>query len=356
MRRTSVLALALVAGVLATSGPPASAAPVDVTPDVANLDVGPLPALPYVNWPRRQIVDGSRRVSIAGIRARVIGLHKVDGGYLLTRRIGNQIENDVVFVSTKGARRVLVEHWEETFWGLKTGLAVSHDGDRILVNTNRDVGGEAPYIDTRVVTVPGGRVIRTRDFGDDGVALLAYGVDRALLSGLGGTFWWNPVKDTVTTVAEQSWGDSADLSAWQSVFRTGVFEDTVFTFEGIPPRTTPSWTFEEEEVNGGPWSPDDASMVSVDRPIGEVEKLLEAATYTVHRTSDGAARLRLHGKFPPQVTWESDSALLLRTRTGADSARRYQLIRCTLAGVCQKVGPSTTERDGSIIPATRRNS
>lgn len=350
-------AAVLVAGLLTAASPARAAAPVDVTPDVANLPVGALPALPYVDWPNKRIVDGSRRISIAGIQARVIALHKVDGGYLLVRRIGNQIENDVVLVSTKGARRVLVEHWEESYRPLEAGLAVSHNGDRIVVNTNRDIGGEAPYEDTRVVTVPGGKVIRIREFDEDGVSLLAFGVDRALLSDANGTQWWNPVQNTVTTLAAKSWGNAADLSAWQWVFRTGVFPDPdVYSFEGIPPRTTPSWTFQEDQVNAGPWSPDDALMVSVDNAIGDLPRLAESTEYTVARTADGAVALRLHGKFPSQFIWESNSAVLLSTRTGLDSARRYQLIRCTLAGVCQKVGPSTSERDGSIIPATRRNS
>jgi hypothetical protein len=356
MRRTAAVAVALVAGLLTAADPAQAAAPVDVTPDVAKLPVGALPKLPYVNWPKRQIVDGGRRVSIAGIKARVIALHKVDGGYLLLRRIGGQIENDVVFVSVRGARRVLVEHWEESYWALKSGLAVSHNGDRIVVNTNDDIGGEAPYVDTRVVTVPGGKVIRAREFHEDGVSLLAYGVDRALLSDANGTQWWNPAKNTVTTLAEDSSGDAADLSAWQWVFRTGVFDTAVYSFEGLPPGTSPSWTFQEDHVNAGPWSPDDNAMVSVDNAIGDVPRLAESSEYTVRRTADGAVVLRLHGKFPPQFTWESNSAVLLRTRTGLDSARRYQLIRCTLAGVCQKVGPPTGDRDGAIIPATRRNS
>ena len=61
------------------------------------------------------------------------------------------------------------------------------------------------------------------------------------------------------------------------------------------------------------------------------------------------------GNQDPQITWESDSALLLRTRI-AGTTMRYQLIRCTLAGSCYRVGPSTSDRLGVIIPASRRNS
>ena len=78
-----------------------------VIPDVARLPVGALPALPYVDWPARRIVDGDRRVSISGIQGRVIELHKVDGGYLLRRRVPGPAEHDLVFVSHRGARKVL---------------------------------------------------------------------------------------------------------------------------------------------------------------------------------------------------------------------------------------------------------
>ena len=80
----------------------------------------------------------------------------------------------------------------------------------------------------------------------------------------------------------------------------------------------------------------------------------ETETYAVYRASDGGRVLSVYGNHPPQITWETNSALLLLTRIG-DTAS-YQLIRCTLSGSCSKVGPSTSDRRGVIIPAFRRNS
>ncbi len=80
----------------------------------------------------------------------------------------------------------------------------------------------------------------------------------------------------------------------------------------------------------------------------------EAFSYAAHRTSDGRVVWGVGGNHDPQITWESNSALLLRTRI--PHTMRYQLIRCTLAGSCYRVGPSTSDRLGVIIPATRRNS
>ena len=85
MKRTHLLALTLVAGLLTVAGPARAGGPTDVTPDVANLPVGALPALPYVDWPNKRIVDGTRQISIAGIQGRVTALYKVDGGYLLVK-------------------------------------------------------------------------------------------------------------------------------------------------------------------------------------------------------------------------------------------------------------------------------
>ena len=109
-RGAIVVATLLLSGLLAAVMPgSAVGAPVNVTPDVADLPVGARPHLPYVDWSAKRIVDGSRTVNISGIQGRVISLHKVAGGYLLGREL--TVGNDLVFVSTAGARRVLVPGW-----------------------------------------------------------------------------------------------------------------------------------------------------------------------------------------------------------------------------------------------------
>ncbi len=325
--------------------PPATAG-VTVTPDVGNLRAGARPQLPYVNWSTQRIVDGSRRISISGIKARVITLHKVDGGYLLGRELATG--NDLVFVRTDGARRVLVRNWmPPRRWQLYPGLAVSRDGDRVVVNTATFEARTPTYVDTRVLNLPSGTLVRRRDFGVDRPGLLGFGVDRVLLSSNPDTQWWTPASDALTLLRAFAGGQSADLSAWQWAVRPDV---GVYSVQGIPPDTEPDWPVSEEDWIIGPWSPDDA-MVAANNEV--VDGTDEASAYMVLRASDGADLLTVLGAQHPQITWETNSSLLLRTRndTGA-----YQLIRCTLAGSCERVGPSTTSRHGVIIPATRRNS
>ena len=356
MHRVATLLLALVSSLLTVVAPASAAAPVDVTPDVANLQTGALPALPYVNWPAREIVDGSKHVSIAGIKARVTALHKVDGGYLLVRRTSD-INNDLVFVSTTGARRVLIDEWQRanSFEVLNPGLAVSHNGDKVITNAAGDIGGEVFYRDTRVLSLPGGKLLRKRAFGPEGdegyAGILAFGVDRALITVDRTTQWWNPAKNTLTKINSKAFSGGADLTAWQWATTNATTRNQFV--RGLPPRTTPNWSVVPKDDTIGPWSPDDTKVVSLDELTVDRG---ESSKYTVHSTADGAVALTINGNFPAQVSWETDSSLLLRTRIEGSDPDTYQLIRCTLAGVCEKVGPSTTELDGAIIPATRRNS
>lgn len=355
-RRTLVVLVTLLVSGFLTALPSASAAPpasYEVV-DVAHLPVGALPHLPYLDWPKRRIVDGSRRVSISGIQGRVISLHKVDGGYVLGRDL--TVGNDLVFVTHTGSRRVLVPRWLPPRPGhLETGVAVSGHGDKVMVNTADFSGGFADYTDTRVVSVPGGTLLHRRVLGDVyGPALMGYGTDRALLgyasTGSPGSeiVWWNPATDALTTVYANASAESADLNAWQMAIRP---QTSAYTLRGIGgPETSPSWTIEPEDTRIGPWSLDGAYVAG----NSEVNEGDEAQTYHVHRTSDGGSVWGIQVQAAPQMTWETNSTLLLRTHIWDTS--RYQLIRCTLSGSCSKVGPSTTDRRGSIIPASRRNS
>ena len=108
---------------------------------------------------------------------------------------------------------------------------------------------------------------------------------------------------------------------------------------------------EPEDIRLGPWSLN-GGMVAGNNEV--VDDSFEASSYEVYRTSDGALVLGVQGNQDPQITWETNSALLLRTRI--EDTSTYQLIRCNLSGSCSRVGPSTSDRRGVIIPATRRNS
>ena len=351
-----ILATVLVSGLL-TAQPGASAAPPPGFVDVAHLPVGALPHVPYVDWPGRRIVDGSRRVSISGIQARVISLHKVDGGYLLGREL--PVGNDLVFVANTGARRVVVSGWMPPVAGnLKTAVAVSSHGDKAMVNTADWSGGYPDYKDTRVISVPGGHVLHRRVLGAVyGPRLMGYGVDRALLAydPQGGVWpsadsnivWWNPATDVMTTVYADSWGESADLNAWQMAIRPRT---SAYILRSIGSATSPNWAVEPDETRLGPWSLNGAYVAG----NGEVNEGNEALSYHVHRTSDGEDVLNLRLQAVPQITWETNSTLLLATHIWDTS--RYQLIRCTLSGSCSRVGPSSPDPQGAIIPATRRNS
>jgi hypothetical protein len=354
-------AVAVLAVLLAA--PPAAAGP-SVTPDVPNLPAGALPHLPYVNWVAKQIVDGSRRVSISGIQGKVWSLHKVDGGYLLVRVLGDFDQRwDLVFVSNAGARRaILVGMYPPRPDALDVDnkLAVSRDGDKVLVNTATVTDSEPTYRDTRVVSLPAGQVLRTRDFGFYAPELLGFGVDRAMLT-IGSesqtppsgfwpdTKWWNPATNAVTDLRDDATGESADLSAWQWAVRPQV---GAYSVEGIPPDTEPDWPVAQEDFRFGPWSLDDQRLAGNNEVTDDAN---EASAYVVYRTSDGAHLLSVIGNQPPRVVWETDSALLMRTRIEGTS-RTYQLIRCTLSGSCSRVGPSTNYVRGGLIPATRRNS
>jgi len=350
--------VALATLMLLLPAPPASAGPA-VTPDVPSLSAGVRPRLPYVDWSAKRIVDGSRRISISGLQARVISLHKVDGGYLLGRELTRG--NDLVFVSTRGARRVLVSGWKPPRRGeLDSALAVSRDGSKVMVNTATFGGSTPTYVETRVLSLPSGRLLRKRDFGFDAPRLLGYGVDRAMLTIIrevatppadfyADTRWWNPATNAVTPLRDEAGGESADLSAWQWAIRPRV---GVYSVQGIPPDTSPDWPLDEEDIRLGPWSPGDTMVAGNNEVTDDFGR--EASHYLVYRTSDGAHLLSVIGNQDPQITWESDSALLLRTRI--EGTTTYQLIRCTLAGACERVGPTSTSRHGTIIPATRRNS
>jgi len=328
----------------AASTGPSVAAPVSVTPDVASLGAGAYPHLPYVNLATKRIVDGTRRVSISGIQGTVTALHKVDGGYLLARNVTGGA--DLVMVTHSGDRRVLVAHWMQAPTEyLDPGLAVSHDGSKLAVNVST-AGDATTYRETRVVALPSGTTLHSKVF-DYGVKLLGYGTQRVLVGDYPGSRWWTPSSGAAPVLSADRMGQTADLTAWQWATRSPV---AAYAVQGIPPDTSPNWPVAEEDIQLGPWSLDDTRIAG----NNEVTDNSESSAYLVYRTSDGARLLSVLVPGHPQITWESNSALLMATRVGETG--RHQLIRCTLAGACSRVGPESTSRYGAVIPATRRNS
>ena len=238
-RGAIVVATLLLSGLLTVAMPGSAAAGVTVTPNVPKLPAGALPHLPYVNWAAKQIVDGNRKVSIAGLQRNVHSLHKVDGGYLLLRADFTNWNWDLVFVSTAGARRVLVAHvFPPTYPTLRDGnmLAVSSGGDKVVVDTATGGGWGTSYLDTRVISLPAGQVLQKKKFDGQRPHLLAYGIDRVLLTThepkfYADTKWWTPATGAVTDIRDDTAGEAADLSAWQWAVRPQVGD---FTRAGHP--------------------------------------------------------------------------------------------------------------------------
>ena len=278
----------------------------------------------------------------------------MDGGYLLRRRVPSQAEYDLVFVSNRGARKVLatgVMRWT---------LPVGHYGDKVIVNVGTDGGTPDTYVETRVLALPGGHVLRRRDFGSFPPGLHGFGIDRALIVTVDETsldtdaVWWTPTSGILDLLRPEASVESADLSAWDWAVRPRDGSDP-YSVQGLPTHTAPDWPVEEEDVNLTAWSPDDTKIVGNDERTDR-DGGFGSSAYLVYRASDGALLLVVRNESPWQATWETDSRVLLRTHLPGSSPSTSQLVRCTLSGSCSRVGPPTTEVDGAIIPATRRNS
>src|SRR4051812_12357384 len=187
---------------------PAGAADTGHTPDVAHLPAGAAPQLPYVDRRTERIVDGDRRVSIAGLRGTVVRLFKVDGGYLLGRSFdGGQ---DLVVVRRNGARSVLVDRWRGP--GIRTldnRLAISHDGSRVVATT-ASVEHPLDYRATEVRTLPEGALVRRRVF-DVVPSLLAFGTQRVLAMSYPDSLWWTVSTNAVDRFSPGVRGEVADL-------------------------------------------------------------------------------------------------------------------------------------------------
>ena len=345
-------------------------------------DVGSMPAsrypiaLPYVDVPHARIVDGTRRVSIAGLHGTVTQLWKVDGGYVIGRKtprghrsVGRTGVYDLVYVTLGGARRVITSYWRGPTPGSgyhpgeigRPAMVVARSGSQIVFNIER----WSQYIETRVYSLATATTTVRRFFGSAPLLLgFADGQDgqdgQLLLSfGSGAVRWWHLMSNTLTTVLESPDGfedasaEAADLTAGQYAVR--VSEE--YRVQGIPPATTPDWALSQDcgtlgrcEGLVGPWSPNDTKTMST----GQVsDDGLYTARHVVHRASDGHPLLNIGLRSSVTSVWESNATLLFvrHARTNAP----YQVVRCTLSGHCATVGPARATGTPYVL-ATRRNS
>jgi hypothetical protein len=341
-RRWLFLALSVL--LIAAWMAPAEADPTLVVnlPDPSTLPLGPRPTLPYVDIAAKKIVDGTRRVDISGLEGRITHLHKVDGGYVVGRY---GTHSGLAFISSTGARSSITGNWYDPLPEemLYQELKVSTDGDRIVFNTSR-LDAAYKYRDTVVMDVPSRRIVYRRTFSVR-PKLLGFDGRRALLGVGTRALWWTPGTLATELLRSNVDPDSADLSARQYIVH--LYDIGVQQVSSIPPRDTPAWTTDwDSEI--GVWSSDDLRIAGTGEVIADTE---DTYHFIVHDASDGALLLTVNVEGVPQITWDTNSALLIMTKSDG-----YQLIRCTLVGVCQRVGPSSPSRYGPYVVADRRNS
>jgi len=354
-----------------------------------DADVGSLPAsrypiaVPYVDVAHARILDGARRVSVAGLQGTVTHLWKVDGGYVLGRKTprGNRSQArtgvyDLVYVTSDGTRRVITSYWrgptpgpeDAGYIALEIGrpaMVVARSGTQIVFSTQ----AWSQYIETRVYSLATGTTTARRTFGRAPLLLgFADGPDgqdgQVLVSnGKAGVRWWNLQSNTLTTVLdspdefEDVSAEAADLTAGQYAVRAS--DD--YGVQGIPPATTPDWAVSQDPAAQvcnnaecgwlvGPWSPDDTKTMSTG---GVSDNGLDTAKHVVHRASDGHPLLNVGMRSSVASVWETNATLLF-VKHGSTRAL-YQVVRCTLAGHCATVGPARATGTPYVL-VTRRNS
>ena len=116
----------------------------------------------------------------------------------------------------------------------------------------------------------------------------------------------------------------------------------------MPPATGSTWPLDTDE-NISAWSADNQHIA------GSFE-IVSGSTdngFVVRRASDGAAELVVYIPAPAKITWEDNTTVLFPT--DYDFGDQLQLVRCTLAGECQRVGPATNGAAKLYVVATRRS-
>jgi hypothetical protein len=309
---------------------------------VSSLPQGEAPHLPYLDGQAQKIIDGTRKVDVRGLQGTVTQVHKVDGGYLLGRTVSGS-RSDLVFLSSNGNRTLVTQQWMSPNCDcFRSDVAVDSDGDSVTFNRKSASGA---YSDTLTVSLPALRITRKREFSStpalfehrQGSVLL--GLDHRLIR-------WNPRSNAVRVASSGLRVEAADTSASQQVRRldNGTGEQVV---EAISPVTGPSWGLGDEESVAA-WSADDQLIAG---GIGVYADSVNDG-FAVWRASDGSSPLVVHTSGMERIVWE-DSDTVLFTADGGNGA---QVVRCTLTGACERVGPPAIDaHHRGFLVATRRS-
>lgn len=293
--------------------------------DPTLLPAGDPPRLPYVDVAAKRLHDATRNIDISGLVGTPLELYKVDGGYVVSRRVGSN--GQLVFISSSGKRLL----WERSYYNNKYfPVAVSSQGGRIVYQRGNYANGPTTTV---VRDVGNGRVVDSRKVGS------VYGYRGRVLvhTPTNKIVWWTPGRSTLTTVAsglEYVFG--ADLSAMQ-LYRWG-------RMVSIPPGTRPTW-----EVSTGSvwrydlWSPDD-SLVS---GFGDNNDQMTGPQIIDAVTGAGVARIQMEDS-SDELTWEDNDHVLVRE--GGYPSYDW-LVRCSLSTQsCERVRTSSY---GLFVTATR---
>ncbi len=316
-------------------------------PAAASGPVGLLPAsrypiaVPNVDVAHDRIVDGTRRVNIAGLQGTVTQLWKVDGGYVIGRKTprghrsqGRTGEDDLVYVATDGTRRVITSYWAGP------EMVVARSGSQIVFNTQ----AWSQIWGTHVYSLATGTMTAFRQFPGT-PHLLGFADGRVLLSERG-----QRCRRVVGPVARHAHAPRSTTPTTngrtcrprQPISTAGQYAvhgiDTVTGRRASrrrPTRTGPS--------PGDSWGP---GPRTTPRPCpagrSPCRGGFDPDVRTVHRAADGHQLLRMVMPSSEPSVWETDSTVLFVRRSLAGTSN--QVVRCTLSGHCATVGPTGATR------------
>ena len=339
--RSTLVALVASASLLVSAPTEAADTPPFVL-DVSSLPQGEAPHLPYLDGQARKIVDGTREVDVRGLQGTVTQVHKVDGGYLLGRTVSG-LRSDLVFLSSSGRRTLITQQWRSpTCDCFRSDVAVDSDGDSVTFNRKSASG---TYSDTLTVSLPALKITRKREFSST-PALFEHRQGSVLLGLDNRLIRWNPRSNAVTVASSGLRVEAADTTAAQQVRRldNGTGQQVV---EAISPATGTSWGLGDEESIAA-WSADDHLIAG---GIGVYANSVQGG-FAVWRASDGSNPLVVYTFGMERIVWE-DAATVLFTAYAGDGT---QVVRCTLAGACERVGPPGIDASHrGFLVATRRS-
>jgi hypothetical protein len=313
---SAALALAALSG-----SAPAVANPNHVDP--ATLSRGPDPKAVYLV--NDTIIDGSRRIP-ATVRGDHWDLWATARGYVLHDIVqdGNTSLDRLVYVDRLGDKRLIARMQADLF-----GTAVSPSRQRIAWRRIawREPGNPA------VVTVANpdtGRVLAHRRFAIAEVVAVS---DRRVLLNLKErdtpwtAWWWDYRRDTLSQVS-RSRAVRADIRHDRIVLATGP-EDSFCN--RIAPLSHPERTLWEScRIGPRSWSPDGRRALATWTYFDETG----TDRWLTVRDRTGARLGQVNGRLDWDAVWEDDRHFL----TMAQSRDTAAVIRCTVAGRCERAG------------------